>query len=75
MAILSGANTDFNRLRFISTRADTSEHLIGLVIPEKPGVFRKVYDAICPRSVTEFSYRIQENPVLYAGQENCDSCT
>ncbi len=57
VAITSGANMDFDRLRFVSGRADMLEALISVVIPEEPGSFLKLYSSIYPRDVTEFSYR------------------
>lgn len=36
----SGANMDFDRLRFVSERADSSETLISATIPERPGAFQ-----------------------------------
>jgi len=58
VAIASGANMDFDRLRFVSERADTSETLISVEIPERAGSFIELYRHIYPRNVTEFSYRI-----------------
>ena len=40
----SGANIDFNRLRFVSERADDSEAFFAVTIPEKPGAFRSLYE-------------------------------
>lgn len=57
VAISSGANMDFDRLRFVSERADSSESLMSVAIPEKAGSFRKLYKRIYPRNVTEFIYR------------------
>lgn len=57
VAIASGANMDFDRLRFVSERADFTEALISVVIPEKPGAFAELYSLVYPRNVTEFSYR------------------
>ena len=57
VAVCSGANMDFDRLRFVSERADSSETLVSVAIPEKPGAFRELYSVIYPRNVTEFSYR------------------
>lgn len=57
VAVASGANMDFDRLRFVSERADMSETLMSITIPEKPGSFRALYSLIYPRNVTEFSYR------------------
>ena len=59
VAITSGANMDFDRLRFVSERADGSERTLGVTIPEKPGTFRALYNLIWPRNVTEFSYRYE----------------
>lgn len=59
VAITSGANMDFDRLRFVSERADGSERTLAVKIPEKPGSFRKLYSLVWPRNVTEFSYRFE----------------
>lgn len=57
IAISSGANMDFDRLRFVSERADSSESIMAVTIPERPGAFRNLYQLLHPRNVTEFSYR------------------
>jgi threonine dehydratase len=57
VAITSGANMDFDRLRFVSERADSSETLMSVNIPDRPGSFRQLYNFIYPRNVTEFCYR------------------
>jgi len=57
VAITSGANMDFNRLRVVSERADDSERSLEITIPESPGAFREMYGKIWPRNVTEFTYR------------------
>jgi len=59
VAISSGANMDFDRLRFVSERADDSERSIAITIPEIPGAFRRLYSIVWPRNVTEFSYRFE----------------
>lgn len=59
VAITSGANMDFDRLRFVSERADESEKTLAVTIPETPGSFRNLYSMIWPRNVTEFSYRYE----------------
>jgi len=61
VAITSGANMDFNRLRFVSERADGSEKTLIVDIPETPGSFRTLYSLIWPRNVTEFSYRFDDD--------------
>ena len=58
VAIASGANMDFDRLRFVSERADSSETMLSVAIPERPGAFRGLIGHIFPRNVTEFSYRL-----------------
>jgi len=58
VAVTSGANMDFDRLRFVSERADTSETHLAIRIPEKVGAFLDMYRFIYPRNVTECSYRI-----------------
>lgn len=60
VAITTGANMDFDRLRFVSERADSSERALAVRIPEQPGTFRALYSLIWPRNVTEFSYRYEE---------------
>ena len=57
VAVASGANMDFDRLRFVSERADYNECLISVQIPEQPGAFMSLYSSIFPRNMTEFSYR------------------
>lgn len=60
IAIVSGANMNFDRLRHIAERTEIGEHrelLLGVTIPEKAGSFRKFCRAIGKRSVTEFNYR------------------
>jgi threonine dehydratase len=61
VAILSGANMNFDRLRFVAERAELGESreaLFAVTIPEKPGAFRQFCAAIGPRIVTEFNYRL-----------------
>jgi threonine dehydratase len=61
VAILSGANMNFDRLRFVAERAEVGEAreaLLGVTIPERPGAFRSFCTAIGPRVVTEFNYRL-----------------
>jgi len=63
VAITSGANMNFDRLRFVAERADVGEAreaLFALTIPEERGSFRKLCEALGKRSVTEFNYRISD---------------
>lgn len=58
--VVSGANMNFSRLRFVAERAevgDGKEVLMMVEIPEQPGAFQRLHSHIHPRSVTEFSYR------------------
>jgi len=59
-AVLSGANMNFDRLRYVAERAELGEQreaLIGVTIPEHPGSFRKFCGIIGLRAITEFNYR------------------
>ncbi|CDK25467.1 unnamed protein product [Kuraishia capsulata CBS 1993] len=59
--VLSGANMNFDRLRFVSERAvlgEGKEAFLCVQIPDVPGTFLKLQKIIHPRSVTEFSYRL-----------------
>jgi threonine dehydratase len=61
IAVLSGANVNFDRLRFIAERAEVGEAreaLLAVTIPERPGAFRQFCAAIGHRVVTEFNYRL-----------------
>ena len=61
VAVLSGANINFDRLRFVAERAEVGEAreaLLAVTIPERPGAFRAFCAAIGRRTVTEFNYRL-----------------
>ncbi|MCH9639407.1 MAG: threonine ammonia-lyase, biosynthetic [Betaproteobacteria bacterium] len=60
IAIASGANMNFDRLRHISERAEIGEHreaVMSVTIPEKPGSFKKFCRLLGKKSITEFNYR------------------
>jgi threonine dehydratase len=60
IAINSGANMNFGRLRHVSERAEIGEHteaLLAVEIPERPGAFLKFCEALGTRNITEFNYR------------------
>ncbi|MBT3410468.1 MAG: threonine ammonia-lyase, biosynthetic [Halieaceae bacterium] len=60
LAIVSGANTNFDRLRYISERTEIGEQreaVISVTIPEKPGSFLAFCNALGRRNITEFNYR------------------
>ncbi|HWL45951.1 MAG TPA: threonine ammonia-lyase, biosynthetic [Ilumatobacter sp.] len=58
VAVTSGANVNFDRLRFVAERAEEHESLFAVTIPERRGSFRRFAELIGPRAVTEFNYRI-----------------
>lgn len=60
LAIDSGANTNFDRLRYISERTEIGERreaILSVQIPEKPGSFKRFCEALGRRNITEFNYR------------------
>src|SRR5262245_25031120 len=64
IAVASGANTNFDRLRFIAEEAELGEHreaILAVTIPERPGSFRKFCRLLGARNVTEFNYRIADS--------------
>jgi threonine dehydratase len=64
VAVASGANTNFDRLRFIAEEAELGEHreaILAVTIPERPGSFRKFCATLGARNVTEFNYRIADS--------------
>jgi threonine dehydratase len=61
VAIVSGANLNFDRLRFVAERAEVGEQreaVFAVTIPEERGSFRRFCAALGQRSITEFNYRI-----------------
>ncbi|WP_347259401.1 threonine ammonia-lyase, biosynthetic [Rudaea sp.] len=61
VAIASGANLNFDRLRFVAERAEVGEAreaLFAITIPEERGSFRRFCALLGARSITEFNYRI-----------------
>jgi len=60
VAIQSGANMNFHRLRHVSERAELGEQreaIFAVTIPEENGSFRALCTALGDRTVTEFNYR------------------
>ena len=78
VAVVSGANVNFDRLRHISERTEIGERreiLLCVTIPEQPGSFRKFCHAIGKRAITEFNYRYADKnsaQVLVGVQTNAD---
>ncbi|KAL9001905.1 MAG: hypothetical protein Q9188_005145 [Gyalolechia gomerana] len=68
VAIASGANMNFDRLRFVAERATLGENkevFLSVDIPERPGAFAELIRTVLPHAVTEFSYR-------FAGEESAE---
>ncbi len=64
IAIDSGANTNFDRLRYISERTEIGEKreaIFAVTIPEKPGSYQKFCKTIGKRGITEFNYRYSDD--------------
>ncbi|MCR6636736.1 threonine ammonia-lyase, biosynthetic [Devosia sp.] len=60
IAINSGANVNFDRLRYVSERAEIGERgeaLLAVTIPEVPGSYRAFMRLLGRRAITEFNYR------------------
>lgn len=72
IAIESGANVNFDRLRYISEVAEIGEGreaILAVTIPEAPGSFQKFCSVLGKRSITEFNYRFAKegDAQIYAG--------
>jgi len=64
IAIASGANTNFDRLRFIAEEAELGEQreaVLAVTIPERPGSFRRFCATLGGKNITEFNYRIADS--------------
>jgi threonine dehydratase len=60
VAVASGANMNFDRLRFVAERAEVGEQreaLLAVTLPEKPGSYKKFVTILGARNITEFNYR------------------
>jgi threonine dehydratase len=63
VAVASGANMNFDRLRFVAERAEIGEKreaILAVTIPETPGSFRKFCSLLGKRNITEFNYRFSD---------------
>ncbi|MBT9612139.1 MAG: threonine ammonia-lyase, biosynthetic [Burkholderiales bacterium] len=74
VAIASGANMNFDRLRHVAERAELGEQregILAVTIPETPGSFKKFCTLLGPRNITEFNYRFADPKVahVFAGIE------
>ena len=64
IAIDSGANVNFDRLRHVAERAELGENreaIIAVKIPEKPGSFKQFCTDLGKRNITEFNYRYADD--------------
>jgi len=82
--VLSGANTNFHGLRYVSERCELGEKregLLAVTIPERQGAFFEFCNLIGGRAVTEFNYRYNDDKLanifvgvrLQEGQEELDN--
>lgn len=72
VAINSGANMNFDRLRHIAERAEIGEQreaLLAVTIPERPGSYRNFIQLMGRRAITEFNYRYSDpqNAHIFVG--------
>ncbi|MEE2024369.1 threonine ammonia-lyase, biosynthetic [Alkalimonas mucilaginosa] len=59
-AVLSGANLNFDTLRYVSERCELGEKkeaVLAVTIPEQTGSFRRFCQTLGGRAITEFNYR------------------
>lgn len=64
IAIDSGANVNFDRLRHVAERAEIGENreaIIAVKIPERPGSFKQFCTDLGKRNITEFNYRYADD--------------
>jgi threonine dehydratase len=64
VAVASGANMNFDRLRFVAEEAELGEKreaILAVTIPERPGSFREFCSLIGARNITEFNYRYADS--------------
>jgi len=74
IAVNSGANINFDRLRHVAERAEVGESreaLLAVNIPEEPGSFLRFCQTLGRRSITEFNYRFNDaqEACVFAGVE------
>ena len=64
VGVNSGANMNFDRLRYISERTEIGEKreaVLAVTIDEKPGSFKKFCRMLSSRSISEFNYRYADS--------------
>src|SRR6185295_18596139 len=72
VAVNSGANMNFDQLRYVAERSDLGqarEALLAVEIPEQPGSFLRFCELLGSRAVTEFNYRYgrKERAQIFVG--------
>jgi threonine dehydratase len=77
ITVASGANMNFDRLRFVAERAELGESreaVFAVTMPEQRGSFKRFCSLIGPRNVTEFNYRIsdQDQAHVFVGIQIAD---
>ena len=68
IGIASGANMNFDRLRFIAERAEVGEKreaVLAVSIPEQPGAFKTFCHLLGERNITEFNYRYSDPKIAH----------
>lgn len=68
VAVASGANMNFDRLRFVAERAEVGEQreaLFAVTLPEERGSFKRFCGLLGTRNVTEFNYRISDSKTAH----------
>jgi len=63
VAIASGANVNFDRLRYVAERAEIGERreaILAVTIPERAGALRRFCSILGDHSITEFNYRFDD---------------
>ncbi len=63
VAVASGANMNFDRLRFVAERAEVGEQreaVFAVTLPERPGSYKQFVSLIGNRNITEFNYRFHD---------------
>jgi len=72
IAICSGANVNFDRLRYVAERAEVGERreaIFAVTIPERPGALKRFCTILGDHAITEFNYRLADpkNAHIFVG--------
>jgi threonine dehydratase len=68
IAIASGANVNFDRLRHVSERAEIGERreaIFAVTIPERAGALKKFCTILGDHNITEFNYRFDDSKAAH----------